>query len=128
MLGLRVLTSDRLTEVEVNIDGQIHQFTRTSPGVQAFQWSADRARNATVSGVLDGEEVRLIEPEPGQWALFRLFQIAEWRSLGGSRFAVTWDLPAHNLVLEAEVSLNSNTPVLSRSFLSGLRCTSRIAR
>jgi type VI secretion system protein ImpL len=128
VLGLRVLTSDRLTEVEVNIDGQIHQFTRTAPGVQAFQWSADRARNANISGVLDGEEVRLIEPEPGQWALFRLFQIAEWRSLGGSRFAVTWDLPAHNLVLEAEVSLNSNTPVLSRSFLSGLRCTSRIAR
>jgi type VI secretion system protein ImpL len=128
VLGLRILTNDRLTEVEVNIDGQVHRFTRTSPGIQAFQWSADRARNATLSGVLDGEEVRLIEPEPGQWALFRFFQIAEWRSLGGSRFAVTWDLPGQNLVLEGEVSLNSNTPVLSRSFLSGLRCTSRIAR
>jgi len=128
VLGLRMQTNDRLTQVEVNIDGQIHQFTRTSPGTQAFQWSADRARNATIAGVLDGEEVRLVEPEPGQWALFRLFQIAEWRSLGGSRFAVTWDLPTHNLILEAEVSLNSSTPVLSRSFLSGLRCTSRIAR
>ena len=127
VLGFRMLTSDRLTEVEVNVDGQIHQFTRTSPGVQAFRWSADRARNADISGVLDGEAVRLVEPEPGQWALFRLFQIAEWRSLGGSRFAVTWDLPSHGLVLEGEVSLNSAAPVLSRSFLSGLRCTPRIS-
>ena len=127
VLGFRMLTSDRLTEVEVNVDGQIHTFTRTSPGVQAFQWSADRARNATISGVLDGEPVRLVEPEPGQWALFRLFQIAEWRSLGGSRFAVTWELPTHGLVLEGEVSLNSDTPILSRAFLSGLRCTPRIS-
>jgi type VI protein secretion system component VasK len=127
VLGFRMLTSDRLTEVEVNVDGQIHTFTRISPGVQAFQWSADRARNATISGVLDGEPVRLVEPEPGQWALFRLFQIAEWRSLGGSRFAVTWELPTHGLVLEGEVSLNSDTPILSRAFLSGLRCTPRIS-
>ena len=128
VLGLRILLSDRLSEVEVNIDGQVHRFTRSAPGIQAFQWSADRARNATVSGVLDGETVRLIEPQPGQWALFRLFQIAEWTSQGGGRYTVRWPLAGRNLVLEGEVSTNSSTPILSRSFLSGLRCTSRIVR
>ena len=128
VLGLRIQTSERLSEVEVNIDGQVHRFTRTSPGIQAFRWSADRARNATVSGVLDGETVRLIESQPGQWALFRLFQIADWESLGGGRFRVRWPLTGRNLVVEGEVSLNSSTPILSRQFLSGLRCTSRIVR
>lgn len=128
VLGLRILLSDRLSEVEVNIDGQVHRFTRSAPGIQAFQWTADRARNATVSGILDGETVRLIEPQPGQWALFRLFQIAEWTPQGGGRYTVRWPLTGRNLVLEGEVSTNSSTPILSRSFLSGLRCTSRIVR
>ncbi|NNF26411.1 MAG: hypothetical protein HKN73_04200 [Gemmatimonadetes bacterium] len=81
-----------------------------------------------MSGVLDGETVRLIEPQPGQWALFRLFQIAEWTPQGGGRYTVRWPLTGRNLVLEGEVSTNSSTPILSRSFLSGLRCTSRIVR
>ncbi|MGI9626307.1 MAG: ImcF-related family protein [Longimicrobiales bacterium] len=125
--GLRILTTDRLTEVEVNVDGQVHRFTRTAPGIQAFRWSADRARNATILGQLDGETVRLVEPQPGQWALFRLFQIAEWEPRGGGRYTVRWPLTVRDYTVEGEVTLNASVPVLSQRFLSGLRCTARIA-
>jgi len=128
VFGLQLRTSDRLTEVEVQVDNQVHTFTQTAPGMASVIWVGEGAREARITGVLDGRRVPLVAPQDGQWALFELFRTASWVPRGARTFDVVWQLPGSMPPLEGTVSMNTDVPVLSRDFLAGLRCVSTIVR
>ncbi len=128
VFGLQLSTSQRLTEVQVQVDNQVHTFTQTAPRMASVTWSGEGAREASITGVLDGERVQLVAPQDGQWALFEMFRTATWAPRGGRTFDVVWPLPGSWPPLEGTVSLNTDVPVLSRDFLTGLRCASTIVR
>jgi type VI secretion system protein ImpL len=127
---LRPQTSDQLPEVTVSIDGQTQTFTRTQAAARTFLWEGDRARDAEVTGVIGGEPQVLLEVPPGPWALFRLFQLADWEPLGAGsgRYTVRWDLPGQAATLTAELNLASRVPIFDRDFLDRIRCTPQVAR
>ena len=125
---LRPQTTDDLPEITVSIDGQTQTFTRTQAAARTFIWEADRARDARITGRLGGSVVPLIEVPDGPWALFRLFHLAEWQDLGGSRYQLTWRVPNQSLGFTAELNLAAPAPIFQRSFLDGLACVSTVAR
>jgi hypothetical protein len=58
-----------------------------------------------------------------------MFRTATWTRRGGTSFDVVWsDLPGSTPPLEGIVSLNTETPILSRDFLESLQCVSTIVR
>jgi type VI protein secretion system component VasK len=128
VFGLQLRTNDRLTEVEVQVDNQVHTFTQTAPRMASVIWVGEGAREARITGVLDGQRVPLVAPQDGQWALFELFRTASWVPRGARTFDVVWQLPGSMPPLEGTVSMNTDVPVLSRDFLAGLRCVSTIVR
>lgn len=125
---LRPQTSDQLEEITVSIDGQTQTFTRTQAAARTFIWEGARARDARISGRLAGSVIPLVEVPDGPWALFRLFQVADWQDLGGSRYQLTWRVPNQSLSFSAELNLAAPAPIFQRSFLDGLSCVSSVAR
>lgn len=125
---LRPQTSDELPEITVSVDGQTQTFTRTQAAARTFVWEGARARDARISGRLAGAVVPLVEVPDGPWALFRLFQLADWEDLGGSRYRLRWSVPNQAQSFTAELNLAAPAPIFQRSFLDGLSCVSTVAR
>lgn len=125
---LRPQTSDALPEITVSIDGQTQTFTRTQAAARTFIWEGARARDARITGRLGGAVVPLVEVPDGPWALFRLFQLADWQDLGGSRYQLTWRVPNQTLSFSAELNLAAPAPIFERAFLDGLSCVSTVSR
>ena len=119
--------SAQLPEVTVVIDGISQRFTRTSRGGGGFSWNGATARDARIEGRIGDEVVNLVEVPQGPWALFRLFELAEWEDRGGTQFGLRWNTSA-GLVLQAELYLTGSTPIFQRGFLDGLSCVSRVVR
>jgi len=128
VFALRAETSDALPEVTVNLDGQVHRFTRTSAAAQTFVWQGGRAQNARVSGQLGGIETPLLEAPSGPWALFRLFGSADWTASGEGRYRVRWPIQGRQQDLTVEVTLPRGIPVFGGEFLRDLRCAPRIVQ
>jgi type VI protein secretion system component VasK len=128
VLGLQ--TSATIERVTVRIDGQTQEFTPTQAGNRPFVWQGNNARDANISGVVDGEARALVEVAPGPWALFRMFQLANWEPIAGGRYRLVWTLPGVPEPLTAELRLGGGiaVPIFQRSFLENLSCVSRIAR
>ncbi len=125
---LRPQTSDDLPEITVSVDGQTQTFTRTQAAARTFVWEGARARDARILGRLGGVVVPLIEVPDGPWALFRLFQLADWEDLGGSRYRLRWSVPGQSVAFTAELNLAAPAPIFDRAFLDGLSCVSTVAR
>ncbi len=120
--------SAQLPEITVIIDGNSQRFTRTSRGGGGFSWNGATARDARVEARIGDEVVTLLEVPEGPWALFRLFELAQWEDRGGTQFGLRWDNTASPFVLQAELYLTSSTPIFQRRFLDGLSCVRRVVR
>ncbi len=120
---LRVEASERVPEIEVQVDGQSQVYTRTAAPTRDFVWDGEQARSVRIVGVVDGERRTLVEGE-GPWGVFRLFQAASrWQSLGGGIHEVAWSVPGLGVELTAEVSFTgAGHPVFRSDFLAGARC------
>jgi type VI secretion system protein ImpL len=123
---LRPLLSDEVPSVTVAIDGQLARFTRTSTGSKRLSWRAGEGREASLSGQFMGQDHELAFQ--GTWALFKLFQQAEWSSGDGS-YVVEWPIPDQPSVkAKFVVNLAGAKPILQPGFFSGVSCSGRITR
>jgi type VI secretion system protein ImpL len=123
---LRPLLSDEVPSVTVAIDGQLARFTRTSTGSKRLSWRAGEGREASLSGQFLGQDREL--SFQGTWALFKLFQQAEWSS-GDGAYVVEWPIPDQPSVrAKFVVNLAGAKPILQPGFFSGVSCSGRITR
>jgi len=123
---MRPLLSDEVPSVTVTIDGQSARFTRTSIGTKRLSWNAGEGREASLSGQMLGQQREYAFQ--GTWAIFKLFQQAEWSSGEGS-YVVEWPVPDQPSVRAKFVlNLAGAKPILQPGFFSGVSCTGRITR
>jgi len=123
---LRPLLSDDIPEVTVTIDGQSARFTRTSVGIKRLSWIAGEGREAILSGQMLGQERQYAFQ--GAWAIFKLFQQAEWSS-GDGAYVVEWPVPDQpSARARFVVNLAGAKPILQPGFFSGVSCSGRITR
>jgi type VI protein secretion system component VasK len=131
MITMRPILSDEVPSVVVNLDGQAARFNRSSVAAKRLTWNGAEAQLAILSAQLGGRE-REILTFPGTWAVFRLFQLADWMPGEGS-YSVRWRLPGVTatgapLAAVFDVTLGGAKPVLRRDFFSGVGCSGRIVR
>jgi len=125
---LRAQTSDELPEVTINIDGQAQTFTRTFAAARPFTWQGSRAQLIRISAKVNGRDTTLFEGR-GTWGIFRLFQSADWESLGGDRYMLRWQLTGTPQVVAAELTMSPGVPAVFRpDFFNQLTCVSQIVR
>ncbi len=125
---LRAQTSDELPEVTINIDGQAQTFTRTFSAARPFTWQGERAQLIRVSANVNGRDVTLLEGA-GPWGIFRLFQTADWESLGGDRYMLRWQLTGTPSTVAAELTMNPGSPpIFRRDYFNQLTCVAQIVR
>jgi type VI secretion system protein ImpL len=125
---LRAQTSDELPEVTINIDGQAQTFTRTFAAARPFTWQASRAQQIRISANINSRDVTLLEGS-GPWGIFRLFQTADWESLGGDRYMLRWQVTGVPQTVAAELTMNPGSPpIFRRDYFNQLSCVSQIVR
>jgi type VI secretion system protein ImpL len=125
---LRAQTSDELPEVTINIDGQAQTFTRTFAAARPFNWQAARAQQIRISANINGRDETLLE-RSGPWGIFRLFQTADWESLGGDRYMLRWQVTGVQQTVAAELTMNPGSPpIFRRDYFNQLSCVPQIVR
>jgi type VI protein secretion system component VasK len=128
---MRPLLSDALPSLTVTIDGQPARFTRTSTANKRITWVAGEGSEARLSGQIGGREQEIFAFQ-GPWAIFKLFNRADW--FPGEPFDVLeWRIPPEirgGELLSAKFNVNFGTakPILRRDFFSGVSCSGRITR
>lgn len=125
---LRLETSAELPEVSFALDGQKQTYTRTLSEMQQFTWNGQRAQYARITAGTGPDETILVDSPNGTWAIFRLFQAADWERLGGSRFRLEWPIPGRQASVRGELLLNTPVPILNTSYLAGLQCPETVVR
>jgi type VI protein secretion system component VasK len=120
-------TTTQLTSITIRIDGITQRTTPTNRREVPFRWNGSTAREVEISAEIAGEVVPLLQPTPGPWALFRLFESADWADRGGDRYGLTWQTSAGQ-VLRAQLSLTESPPIFRPGVLDGIRCVSRVVR
>jgi type VI secretion system protein ImpL len=125
---LNLETSSDLPRVSFAVDGQKQTFTRTLAEMQRFSWRGERAQYARIAAGEAGSEATVVEAPNGTWALFRLFQAAEWENRGGSRYGLRWPVPGRSFQVRGELLLNTPAPIFDTSYLAGIQCPSTVAR
>jgi len=122
--AFRLSTSDILPQATFRMDGRAHTFSQVQPASQAWVWDANTARSAAILGTVDGESVSLVESDrPGTWALFQLFQYADWNTVGPDQHQLTWGIPGRAFSVSGVLR---GTSVFRRDFMSGLGCVPRV--
>jgi type VI secretion system protein ImpL len=114
--------------VTVALDGRPATFTQTVRTSVNFQWVGERARDVLLRVTVGGQNVDLLRFS-GPWALFRLFQEAQWEQLG-QRYRVIWSLEPQTgsrYVVEGQITPVGD-PILNPGYMSGLTCVSQIVR
>ncbi|HEY7637641.1 MAG TPA: ImcF-related family protein [Gemmatimonadales bacterium] len=126
---MRPRLSETLPALTVTIDGQPATFTRTSTAVKRINWVAKTAQEAMLSGQIEGRPLQL--SYHGTWAIFKLFNQADWFP-GEGFYSVEWPLrnPSGGPPLKAkfDVNLVDAKPILDRNFFAGVSCSGRITR
>jgi type VI secretion system protein ImpL len=123
---LRPLLSDSISSLTVTLDGQPARFTRTSTGTKRLSWKAGEGQEANLSGQILGQEQEVFAFQ-GPWAIFKLFQRADWSSGQGS-YTIEWPIPNQELKARFVINLAGAKPILQRDFFAGVSCTGRITR
>jgi type VI secretion system protein ImpL len=113
------------SEVVLHVDGDQATFSPTSRASRTFAWDAERARDARLIVVFDGDAVTVAAGQ-GAWAPFRVFAGAQWS--GSGPYRVEWRVPGRNSSVVAQVSFESGVPPVFRpTYLSALaQCVSQI--
>lgn len=126
---LRVEASERVPEVEVQVDGQSQVYTRTQAPTRDFVWEGERAQTARLVAQVDGSSVTVAEGS-GPWGVFRLFGGADrWEDLGGGTHRVTWSVPGAGTQVSAEINFaGTGVPVFRSAVLAAPTCVSEIVR
>ena len=123
---MRPILSDEVSSVTVTIDGQAARFTRTSTAAKRLSWTAGEGQEARLSGEILGSE-RPVYAFQGPWAIFQLFQRAEWTP-GDGPYIIEWSIPDTQLRASFQVNFAGAKPILRRDFFSGVSCSGRITR
>jgi type VI secretion system protein ImpL len=122
---LRPQLTDEIPQVTISMDEQTHRVERTQVRTLPLRWSGAGARGMRIAARIGGADVALIE-ETGPWAVFRVFQQAEWQQTAGG-YTVQWRIP-NRPPLTATVSFDGAAQPLLRPGAMRLDCVSRIAR
>lgn len=117
-----------LSSITVRVDNVRQETRPTNQGSETFVWIGTEAREAEVLARIGDEDVSLLSPRPGTWALFRLFETADWTDLGGDAYRLEWTNTGAGQALRAELRLTDSPPIFRRGVLDGLNCVSRIVR
>jgi type VI secretion system protein ImpL len=120
-------TTPQLPEITIRIDNITQRTTPVNQREVPFRWAGQTARDVLVTAVIDGSEETLLEVPPGPWALFRLFETAQWSDLGSDRYQLSWTT-SQGQVLQARLTLTDSPPVFRPGVLSGLSCVRTIVR
>ena len=130
-MTVRPTLSDAVPALTLTVDGRPARFTRTSAAAKGIAWSADNAQEATLLAQIDGRERQVLSYQ-GTWALFKLFQQADWIPREGGAYSVAWKLPGESgglpLLARFDVHLSTGKPILGRDFFAGVACSGRITR
>ena len=113
-MTVRPILSDAVPSVTLTVDGRPARFTRTSAAAKGIAWSAERAQEATLLAQVDGRERQVLSYQ-GTWALFKLFQQADWIPRDGGAYSVAWKLPGESGGLPSSRGSTSTCPPASRS-------------
>ena len=129
-LTMRPRLSESVPSLTVAIDGQPATFTRTSTAMKRVIWVGKDAQDATLSGQIEGRQWNL--SYHGTWAIFRLFNQANWVTADGF-YSVEWQIRNPNpsgapLKARFDVILAGAKPILMRDFFAGVSCSGRITR
>ena len=117
-----------LSSITVRVDNVRQETRPTNQGSETFVWIGPEAREAEVLARIGDEDVSVLSPRPGTWALFRMFETADWTELGGDAYRLQWTNTGAGQALRAELRLTDSPPVFRRGVLDGLNCVSRIVR
>jgi type VI secretion system protein ImpL len=127
--SMRPILSDAVPSLTVTIDGRPARFTRTSSASQKLIWTGSEAGEAALSGVIGGRESEILRFQ-GTWAIFKLFNRAQWFP-GDGFYRIEWNAggPTGTPVRAVfDVNLGSAKPILQSNFWGGVTCSGRITR
>jgi type VI secretion system protein ImpL len=128
-LTMRPILSDAVPSLTVTIDGRPARFTRTSSASQRITWNGAEASEAALSGVVGGREGDILRFQ-GTWAIFRLFNRAQWYP-GDGFYRLEWNasgLTGVPVRAVFDVNLGSAKPILQPNFFAGVSCSGRVTR
>lgn len=119
--------NEEITEIRVEIDGQIQVVNATTFASRSFIWEAAGARSARITATVRGRPVEVVAAQ-GPWAVFRMFHTADpnWETIGAGHYRVRWRLPDQNATLAAEVRFDKRIPIFQPGYFDRLACVPRI--
>jgi type VI secretion system protein ImpL len=126
---MRPILSDAVPSLTVTLDGRPARFTRTSSASQRLTWNGPEASEAALSGVVGGREGDILRFQ-GTWAIFKLFNRAQWFP-GDGFYRLEWNasgLTGQPVRAVFDVNLGNAKPILQPNFFAGVSCTGRITR
>jgi type VI secretion system protein ImpL len=126
---MRPILSDAVPSLTVTLDGRPARFTRTSSASQRLTWSGAEASEAALSGVVGGREGDIFRFQ-GTWAIFKLFNRAQWFP-GDGFYRLEWNasgLTGAPVRAVFDVNLGAAKPILQPNFFGGVSCSGRITR
>ncbi len=117
-----------IPEITVMVGGTAVTFTQTQRGGRSIRWDGREAGSARIRGRVGGEEVTLVDAPAGPWAIFHLFDNAQWTRMGDRRYRATWrpTVGGRQLSLIVDLIFPVDAPVFDAHWLEGLQCVSRI--
>jgi type VI secretion system protein ImpL len=119
-------TTAEVTEVRVEMGGQVNTWTRTITGLRPFAWEATRDNSARIVANLNGPQITVAQGQ-GAWAVFQVFHQAEnWEAAGPGRYRVRWRIPNSTATLTADLQFDELIPIFDPGFFAGFNCTGRI--
>jgi type VI secretion system protein ImpL len=117
---------DGLTEAALLIDGASQSWTPTNMRSRRLEWPLLQYTRAQLVVRIGANEVIVANPDPGPWAIFRLFDEATWSEVRGQQ-VVAFRVEGQPKPLQLAIDFNAGPPVLARSFTAPLRsCPGRI--
>jgi type VI protein secretion system component VasK len=126
---MRPILSDAVPSLTVTLDGRPARFTRTSSASQRLTWNGSEASEAALSGIIGGREGEIFRFQ-GTWAIFRLFNRAQWFP-GDGFYRIEWNaagLTGVPVRAVFDVNLGIAKPILQANFFGGVSCSGRITR
>lgn len=127
--SMRAILSDAVPSLTVTIDGSPARFTRSSTASKQLIWKASQANEATLSGDI-GDREKPILTFQGTWAIFKLFNRAQWFP-GDGLYRVEWNAGVSGgapVRAVFDVTMGPGKPILQPDFFAGVSCSGRVTR